>query len=193
MAHGIIDTFLSTGPMSRYAEDLIPLLKVLLKPNLEISNLLQLNIPIDLRNLKVYYMKNDGGNPLVSPVDNELKNIQLEVIKQWETEFGTKAEEINLKLLAYSTLIWSNKMASEPSSPSFAQELTENEGEISPLWELLKWICYKQSDHTLPAIGLALLEKTQDTESSFHKVLVIYFIFKYLLTITNYLYYVPSM
>ena len=169
VAHGIIDTFLSTGPMSRYAEDLIPLMNVLLKPNLETN--LRLNIPIDLRNLKVYYMKNDGGNPLVSPVDNELKNIQLEVIKQWEAEFGVKAEEINLRLFAYSTLIWSNKMASEPSSPSFSQELLEHEGEISPLWELLKWICYKQSDHTLPAIGLALFEKTVDTESSFHKVL----------------------
>ena len=99
-----------------------------------------------------------------------MKNIQLEVIKQWETEFGIKAEEINLELLAYSTLIWSNKMSSEPSAPSFAQELTEHEGEISPLWELLKWICYKQSDHTLPAIGLALFEKTVNTESSFHKV-----------------------
>jgi len=169
VAHGIIDTFLSTGPMSRYAEDLIPLMKVLLKPNLEKTNLLQLDNPIDLRNLKVYYMTNDGGNPLVSPVDDELKNIQLEVIKQWETEFGIKAEEINLELLAYSTLIWSNKMSSEPSAPSFAQELTEHEGEISPLWELLKWICYKQSDHTLPAIGLALFENTVNTESSFHK------------------------
>ena len=72
-------------------------------------------------------------------------------------------------------------MASEPSSPSFSQELLEHEGEISPLWELLKWICYKQSDHTLPAIGLALFEKTVDTESSFHKV--IHFTFKYFLTI----------
>ena len=50
--------------MSRYAEDLIPLMKVLLKPNLEKTSLLQLDNPIDLRNLKVYYMTNDGGNPL---------------------------------------------------------------------------------------------------------------------------------
>ena len=64
VAQGIMDTFLSTGPMSRYAEDLIPLMKVLLKPNLEKTNLLQLDNPIDLRNLKVYYMTNDGGNPL---------------------------------------------------------------------------------------------------------------------------------
>ena len=62
-------------------------------------------------------------------------------------------------------------IASEEKAPSFAQELTELEGEICAPLELLKWFCFKQTDHTLPAIGLALFEKTVNTQSSMHKVI----------------------
>ncbi len=61
--------------------------------------------------------------------------------------------------LLHSFLVWANQMASEPSAPSFSALLTELEGEIHPAWELLKWVCFKSSDHTLPAIGLAIMEK----------------------------------
>merc|ERR1719232_205855 len=60
-------------------------------------------------------------------------------------------------------------MASEPTAPRFAQELNECEGEVNAAWELLKWLCFKQSDHTLPAIGLALFEKGIDRKSSMHE------------------------
>ena len=94
--------------MSRYAEDLIPMLKILLEPTLTID--LKLDIPVNLRNIKLYYMKDDGGNPIVSPVNNELIEAQKNVVKTWNDMFGVKAKELNLKRMIYSPLIWSNKL-----------------------------------------------------------------------------------
>ena len=42
------------------------------------------------------------------------------------------------------------------------------EGELNASKELLKWM-FRQSDHTLPAIGLALTEKLVNTDTSMHK------------------------
>ena len=42
------------------------------------------------------------------------------------------------------------------------------EGELNAPKELLKWM-FRQSDHTLPAIGLALTEKLVNTDTSMHK------------------------
>jgi fatty acid amide hydrolase 2 len=120
-AAGAIDTFLVTGPLSRYASDLLPMLKVLLKPN--IDRVLRLDEPVDLSKIKIYYMVDDGGFPLVSPVDKELVQAQKVFMDKWCYNYGVngKADKINLKKLFYSLLIWSNKMASEPTSVSFAQ------------------------------------------------------------------------
>ena len=156
-ATGIIDTFLSTGPMSRYAADLLPMFKVMLKPSLNLN--LKLDIPINLRNIKLYYMKDDGGNPIVSPVNGELIDVQTKVVRKWKECHQGQPEALKLSKMKYSTLMWSNKMSSEPNAPSFAAELTNLDGtEIRPLFELLKWPI-RQTNHTLPAIGLALFEK----------------------------------
>ena len=82
-ATGIIDTFLSTGPMSRYAADLLPMFKVMLKPS-SLNLNLKLDEPINLRKIKLYYMKDDGGNPIVSPVNDELIDIQTKVVRKWK-------------------------------------------------------------------------------------------------------------
>lgn len=167
VAVGVIDSsFLVTGPMSRFCKDLKPMLEVMLKPDLKID--LRLDLPVELKKLRIFYMKNDGGNPLVSPMDQELVDIQKDVIRRWQQKYGVEAELALLPRMAYSTLIWSNKMASEPKAAPFAAELMEHQGEISASFELLKWI-FQKSEHTLPAIGLALLEKGIDKSSNMHK------------------------
>ena len=49
-------------------------------------------------------------------------------------------------------------MASEPASETFAQKLTEGEGQVSGTRELLKWACLKRSDHILASISTLLRE-----------------------------------
>ena len=119
LAYGVIDTFLVTGPMSRFASDLLPMFKVLLKPDLNID--LKLDEPVDLKKLKVFYMVDDGGSPLTTKVHDDLKNIQNEVISRWKKTHGKIPVQLELKKMYYSALIWSNMMVTEPTAPSFGQ------------------------------------------------------------------------
>ncbi|GFG29557.1 hypothetical protein Cfor_12374 [Coptotermes formosanus] len=62
--------FFTFGPMSRYAEDLAPMLKVLANKN---ADKLRLDEKIHIRDMKVYYMEDDGGSRLTSGVGREIK------------------------------------------------------------------------------------------------------------------------
>jgi len=73
-AVGVINTFLTTGPLCRYASDLMPMFKVLVKDQIKISDCLRLDVKVDLSKVKLYYMEDDGGNSLFSsPVHEDLK------------------------------------------------------------------------------------------------------------------------
>ena len=55
-----------TGPMCRYACDLLPLLNVLAKP--EMLPPLRLDEPVNLKKLKIYYMTDNAGGYFETPV-----------------------------------------------------------------------------------------------------------------------------
>ncbi|KAM4696483.1 fatty-acid amide hydrolase 2-like isoform 2-T2 [Rhinophrynus dorsalis] len=114
-AHGRRSEFLCTGPMCRYATDLITVLKVMAG---EATSRLSLDQDVSLTSLRFFSMENDGGSPFISPVDKELVEAQRR---------------------------------------SFADLMGDGK-KIWPLWELVKWM-FGLSEHTLPAIGLALTEK----------------------------------
>ena len=50
-------------------------------------------------------------------------------------------------------------MSNGKSSNNFGKMLTDSDKPINPFIELLKSMTGLQSDHTLPAIGLALVER----------------------------------
>ena len=47
--------------------------EVLLLDKVRTSNLLRLDVKVDLRKVKLFYMEDDGGSPFASPVHKELK------------------------------------------------------------------------------------------------------------------------
>ena len=57
--------------MCRYARDLTPMFKVL--AGSKKSEFLGLDTKMDLRKLKIFYMEDDSGSPLVSAVHKDLK------------------------------------------------------------------------------------------------------------------------
>ncbi|KAF3837176.1 hypothetical protein F7725_004640, partial [Dissostichus mawsoni] len=120
--------YVSSGPMCRYAEDLLPMLKIMAGPNAHISS-------CDV----------------------------LQVVQRLEADLGVEVQEVNFPELRYSFQIWNTymglpdekgKLMGEPGRP------------IWPLWELLKWMVGK-SEHTMAAIGLALIEMTHSKPSPF--------------------------
>lgn len=63
------DTMVSSGPVVRYAEDLAPMIKVMVG---EHATKLKLDKEVDVKNIKIYYMS-DNGDILCSAIRDEMK------------------------------------------------------------------------------------------------------------------------
>ncbi|KAK2899891.1 fatty-acid amide hydrolase 2-B isoform X2 [Channa argus] len=152
--------YLSTGPMCRYAEDLLPMLKIMAGPN---AQMLSLNTEVDLKKLRFFSIPHDGGSPLTSPLRKELLNIQKKVVERLEADLGVNVQEVHFPELRYSFQIWDTYMGLPDKEGNAPQSFTELLGKpgppVWPLWELLKWMLGK-SKHTMASIGLTLLEMT---------------------------------
>jgi fatty acid amide hydrolase 2 len=87
------ETYLGTGPMCKFATDLLPMMKVLARTNLKLDE------KVNLRNIRVYYMEDDGGNPLISPVDIEIKQGMRKVLDYLAQAHGLKSQKVLFYLL----------------------------------------------------------------------------------------------
>ncbi|KAJ8247911.1 hypothetical protein GJAV_G00251990 [Gymnothorax javanicus] len=95
--------FLCTGPMCRYAEDLLPMLRIMAGPNAE---RLSLSSQVDLQKLRFFSIPHAGSSPFVSPVDQQLLQVQREVVQRLEADLGVRVEQLHLPQLKYSFQIW---------------------------------------------------------------------------------------
>lgn len=149
-----LQEYLVTGPLCRYACDLIPVYRVLAGPNI---NKLKLDKPVDLKTLKVYYMEDDGGFPLISRVNPELRKAQRKVIVYLQRAYGIKSEKVHFPTMVRAIEMWAYTLYGLHKY-SFCEEMTSRKGEINVYFELIKWI-FRCSSHTLPALTVGLLEK----------------------------------
>ncbi|XP_046901027.1 fatty-acid amide hydrolase 2-A-like isoform X1 [Hypomesus transpacificus] len=165
-ASGLQPGFLCTGPMCRYAQDLLPMLRVMAGLN---ADRLNLSSEVDLKKLRFFSVPHDGGSPLVSPVDPQLIQAQNRVVERLEADLGVKVEQLKIPQLKYSFQIWGAMMAApgkDGKLPIMFAELMANQGKrVWPVWEMAKWIL-GFSKHTMAAIGLATVEMFQPTQPS---------------------------
>ncbi|XP_053368200.1 fatty-acid amide hydrolase 2-B [Clarias gariepinus] len=155
---GLHEEFLSTGPMCRYAEDLLPMLKIMSGAN---ADKLSLSSEVDLKKLRFFTVVDDDKPLWTSPVDKQLVEAQRKVIQRLEADLGVKVKEISFPQLKYASQIWLSCMAlpDKDGKPphSFAKLMADGGSPVWPVWELIKRI-FGKSNHTLPSIGLALME-----------------------------------
>lgn len=118
---------------------------------------LNLDNPVDITKLRFFTMEDCGGHFLVSNVDPELKQAQQHVCLQLEEKHGVKVEPLKIDKFASSLEIWSSMMSSA-AQKSFCFYMGNQESAVNPCWELMK-SCVGLSSHTIPAIGLGILEK----------------------------------
>ncbi len=143
-----VRTILTTGPLARRAEDLAPLLTILAGTG---SGLRARPEDVDISRLCVLTVPDDGREP----VDVGLREAQARCVRAL-TNRGTTVVEARLEGLRDSAAIWSS-MLDAADVPTFASLL----GRGIPIHagrELWTWL-RGRSPHTLPAIGLALLEQ----------------------------------
>ncbi|KAM6143395.1 LOW QUALITY PROTEIN: fatty-acid amide hydrolase 2 [Erethizon dorsatum] len=182
MAGEAQEQFLCTGPMCRYAEDLIPMLRVMAGSGIR---KLKLDTKVHLKYLK-FYMEHDGGSLLMSKVDKDLIQAQKKVVVHLETILGASVQHVKLKQMKYCFQLWITMMSAKglngKDPVKFVDLLGDHGKPVNPLWELIKW-CFGVSIYTIPSIGLALFEeklkynsekykKFKKVKESFYKELV---------------------
>lgn len=127
-------SFLGIGPMSRFACDLKPLLKIIAGNNAEQLNL---DEPVNLSTLKYFYQENDGGGLFVSPVDYDIRVAMDKVIRHLQIAFKAKPQRVKMTKLKDSTSIWLANMKDEHGIGLDAQ-LANLNGRINPYMEIGK-------------------------------------------------------
>lgn len=148
------DGYSVIGPMCRRAEDLLPLLKVLVKK----QNLSELNLdePVDIKKLRYFYQENDTDGFLISKVSADIRECFKKFVVYMKKAHNIAPERVQIKRLAKSRPIWLTAMKYE--GPQFDEHLTDMKYKLFLPWELFKW-CIRCSQHTLIALLTAVLEK----------------------------------
>lgn len=148
-------SFLCIGPMSRFACDLKPLLKVIAGPN---ADKLKLDEPVNLAKLKFYYQENDGGGPLVSPVDHDIRLAMDRVIKHLQIAIKAKPKRVKFQKLRESLKIWLGILKDSGENSGFDYKLTNMTRHLNPYIELVKWLV-GASHHTFVALLTVITER----------------------------------
>lgn len=147
--------YCTTGPLSRCAQDLLPLLKIMAGPDNKDPECTAMEIgsvsDVDISKIRIL---NVPGNGAVS-VHPEL----VEAQEKAATELGKICASVNkttIKNLKYSLPIWASMLENHDHTP-FGVLLGEGKP-ICLTLEFFKWI-FRRSSHTLPALMLALFER----------------------------------
>ena len=147
--------YLTTGPLCRRAEDLMPLLHLLAGPDGEDARCERMPLgdptSVDWTRMRVLDVRENG---ILEP-DVVLQMEQEHVARHFE-KLGAKVERRVFPQLESSLEIWS-AMLDAAGGTSFAALLGEGKP-IESAWQLARWFL-RASPHTLPAIVLALIEK----------------------------------
>ena len=158
-----IARFLTTGPITRRAEDLMPLLRVLAGPDGEDPGCIPFELgdpeSVDIAELTVLDVR---GNGFIE-TSRELQEAQGRVARHLASR-GAKVITTEIPGLEHSLDIWSSMMAAFDSGPAFGELL--GEGKPVRVFEQLALWAVGRSPHTLPALGLAFLEKLVKTAPS---------------------------
>ncbi|XP_015173756.1 PREDICTED: fatty-acid amide hydrolase 2 [Polistes dominula] len=145
---------LGIGPMCRFAQDMKPILKILADKN---ADKLNLDDKVDISKLKFYYMEDDGGQYLVSPVSEEIKCAMRKVLLHFEKVYKIKPTKIQVRKFKKSASLWLANMTSK-GEQDFSYELANRKGRINIWWEFIKWLMFL-SNHTLIALITAAFER----------------------------------
>lgn len=148
------NSMLGTGPMSRYACDLKPMLQILADKN---ATSLYLDDPVDLRNVRFFYQDSDGGSPLVTPVDPDLKDALNKIVKHLRNTVKAEVKKVAIPKLRKSASLWFANMRVK-ESVDFDIQLANLDGKINVWWEFLK-LLVGQSNHTFIALLTCITEK----------------------------------
>ncbi|XP_055642333.1 fatty-acid amide hydrolase 2-B [Toxorhynchites rutilus septentrionalis] len=140
--------FFTPGAMCRYADDLPLLLKAMRDPN---GKPYHLDAPVNLTELKYYFMENDGPSGLTEPIQADI----VAAIKNVANHFN--AEKVSLKRLIWSLDISVCKMLRMRDIETIYTPQKDGQPNTTVGKELLKYIC-GCSDSDLPSVVIGPMQ-----------------------------------
>jgi len=147
--------YLSTGPIARRAEDLMPLLRILAGPDDKDAGCIPFSLgdpdAVSIADLTVIDVR-DQNHISVSPDLLAAQDRAAEALGRR----GARVKKASVKGLRHAVEIWS-AMTEAAGGPTFGELMGNGGPAVRPGIELARWL-FGRSPHTLPAIGLALLE-----------------------------------
>ncbi|KAK9887978.1 hypothetical protein WA026_000269 [Henosepilachna vigintioctopunctata] len=139
-------TMVVAGPLTRYGEDIIPLLKVMAGEN---AAQLKLDNNVDIKDISVYYIE-DPKDPFVCKFRNEMKECFKNVVQHFDEILPNKPQKVEFQGTRFGGKLWRFWMTQEQNT-NFIRDLTNREGELSPIKEIIKYI-FMNRDLSLSSI-----------------------------------------
>lgn len=159
LVKGDREKLLGVGPMCRYACDLAPMLKVMAGSE---AGRLNLDEPVDLKKLKVFYIE-DLGDPLAVGCNTDILSGIRGAVSHLADKYKITAERVTFDEFKYGLILWSAEANTEPDAPTMAKQFKDGRaGELNPIVELIKKM-FQMSDHNMNSILAATLEKFSPT------------------------------
>ena len=146
--------YLTTGPLTRRAEDLFPLLEILAGPDGEDEGVLEFELGnpanVDVSTLRVVIVESNGFRSVSKPL-----RASLEKAGNALAQAGATVEILKLPALKQSLQIWAAKLTAANGTP-FRNLM--GEGEPLSLWRSIGPALFSRKGHTLPAVALSFFE-----------------------------------
>jgi len=150
---------ISIGPMCRYAKDLSVMLRAMVGPN----NVkpLRLDEPVNLRNVRVFYMKGIDSL-LVSPLHGDVLYALQKAVKYFETKYDNTCYCVDFPIAHYAVDLFLNSMRCDGSLPVKNVLAGFTPDESVNVWvESFKAI-FGQSDHSAAALQTGIVDELPD-------------------------------
>lgn len=141
----------SYGPITRYVQDIRPLLKIYTSQS---NDKLNFDHPFDLKKLKVYYLLELDDESLTK-TDEELKHGILRVVDKLRSEVA-EVREAKLKYLNSAFKLWMFKMKADDAN-KLSFEMNNREGHLNVYLEFLRYFI-NCSQHTFASITTAIFQ-----------------------------------
>lgn len=136
----------TAGVLARHAEDLIPVLKVLIGIN---RDKLKLSQPVVLSDVRVFYVT-DPRDPLVSPFRKEMNDCLWKTVSYFRDICKDVPQAIELKQFRYTAKLWRYWMTQEQMI--FKNDLNDQKGELNAIPEIIKHFLFLSNDFTTGSI-----------------------------------------
>jgi fatty acid amide hydrolase 2 len=154
-AKNLHQRYVTTGPLTRRAEDLLPVLRILAGPDGIEERCIELRFPdapVDLRKLTAYVLRGNGvfevERPMLAALDRAAHALSAA---------GVRVEERRIPSLKRAVEIWS-AMLHEGGEDTFRELMANGAEDFLPIRELAR-MPFGKSNYTLPGVLLCMLER----------------------------------